>query len=143
MTQLLFPIVWQIILPLIVTSVAFYVILRLLDQHHIADWSARTIFLTALFFPIWVTFVSSTLMRFTLGMGPVSGMSDAFPWGIWIGFDMLCGVALAAGGFFMAGLVHVFHVERFHDMLRPAILTAFLGYLNVFAEHHEPQQARA
>ncbi len=131
MTNLLFTIIWQIVLPLVVTCVVFYIILWLMGQHHVAKWSTKVILLAAIFLPFWVTFTSTTLVRFTQGLGPVSGMNDNFPWGIWIGFDMLCGVALAAGGFVMAGLVHVFRVERFHGMLRPAILTAFLGYLLV------------
>ena len=39
-------------------------------------------------------------------------MSDQFPWGLWIGFDCLCGVMLAAGGFCMVGAVYLFNVER-------------------------------
>jgi Ni/Fe-hydrogenase subunit HybB-like protein len=70
----------------------------------------------------------STVLRFTKGLGAATSLSDAFPWGIWIGFDVLCGVGLAAGGFTLAAIVYVFHVERFHPVLRPSILTAFLGY---------------
>jgi Ni/Fe-hydrogenase subunit HybB-like protein len=70
----------------------------------------------------------STVLRFTKGLGAATSLSDAFPWGIWIGFDVLCGVGLAAGGFTLAAIVYVFHIERFHPVLRPSILTAFLGY---------------
>jgi Ni/Fe-hydrogenase subunit HybB-like protein len=70
----------------------------------------------------------STLLRFTKGLGAVTNLSDQFPWGIWIGFDVLCGVGMAAGGFTLAATVYVFHIERFHAVLRPSILTAFLGY---------------
>ena len=56
-------------------------------------------------------------------------MNDAFPWGMWIGFDMLCGVALAAGGFVLAGTVHVFGLKKYEPFVRPAIVTALLGYL--------------
>jgi Ni/Fe-hydrogenase subunit HybB-like protein len=70
----------------------------------------------------------STLLRFVKGLGAVTNLSDQFPWGIWIGFDVLCGVGLAAGGFTLAATVYVFHIERFHAVLRPSILTAFLGY---------------
>jgi Ni/Fe-hydrogenase subunit HybB-like protein len=54
-------------------------------------------------------------------------MTDAFPWGVWIGF-LQSGVALSAGGFVMAATVHVFHIRRFESILRPSVLTAFLGY---------------
>src|SRR5579859_2614376 len=71
----------------------------------------------------------STVIRFVYGLGAVSNMSDQFPWGLWIGFDLLCGVMLAAGGFCIVGAVYLFNVERLHSVVRPAVLTAFLGYV--------------
>ena len=68
-----------------------------------------------------------TFLRFTQGLGPVTNLSDYNPWGIWIGFDLLCGVGLAAGGFVIAATVHIFHLEKYHRFVRPAILTALLG----------------
>jgi Ni/Fe-hydrogenase subunit HybB-like protein len=70
----------------------------------------------------------STLLRFTKGLGAATHLSDQFPWGLWIGFDVICGVGLAAGGFTLAATVYVFNLRRFHPILRPSILTAFLGY---------------
>jgi len=61
----------------------------------------------------------------------MTNMSDGRGWGLWISFDLYCGVALAAGGFTLAAIVHVFHLEKYHSVVRPAILTAFLGYLLV------------
>ncbi len=69
--------------------------------------------------------------RFAFGLGAVTNLSDRFPWGLWIAFDVLCGVALAAGGFTMAAAVHVFHLKRYEPLLRPAVLTGFLGYVLV------------
>jgi Ni/Fe-hydrogenase subunit HybB-like protein len=71
----------------------------------------------------------STIIRYTRGLGAVSNMTDQFPWGFWIGFDCLCGVMLAAGGFCMVGAVYLFNVESLRSVVRPAVLTAFLGYL--------------
>ncbi len=71
--------------------------------------------------------------RFEAGLGAVTNLSDTFPWGIWIAFDLLCGVALAAGGFVLAAAVHVFHLRRFEPILRPAVLSSFLSYLLVAA----------
>ena len=71
------------------------------------------------------------LMRFIFGIGPVSNMSDSFPWGIWIGLDVMGGVALAAGAFVIAGSAHIFGVKKLEPLVRPAILTGFLGYLLV------------
>jgi Ni/Fe-hydrogenase subunit HybB-like protein len=73
----------------------------------------------------------ATVQRYWLGLGAVTHLSDRFPWGMWVGFDILCGVALAAGGFTLAAITHIFHVRRFEPIVRPAILTAFLGYLLV------------
>ncbi len=73
----------------------------------------------------------ATFVRFTSGLGRATNLTDMYPWGLWIGFDVMCGVGLAAGGFTIAALVHVFNVKRFEPILRPTILTAFLGYLLV------------
>jgi Ni/Fe-hydrogenase subunit HybB-like protein len=69
--------------------------------------------------------------RFAFGLGSATALSDLNPWGMWIGFDVLSGVALAAGGFVIAATVHIFRLEKYHALVRPAILTAFLGYLAV------------
>jgi Ni/Fe-hydrogenase subunit HybB-like protein len=71
------------------------------------------------------------LLRFVYGIGAVTNLSDQFPWGLWISFDVMSGVALAAGAFVIAGTVHVFRLERFEPLVRPAILTGLLGYLLV------------
>jgi len=73
----------------------------------------------------------STFIRFTQGLGASTNLSDAFPWGLWIGFDILCGVGLAAGGFVVAASVYIFNLDRYKPILRPAVLTAFLGYILV------------
>ncbi len=73
----------------------------------------------------------SAYLRFTAGLGASTALSDRFPWGLWIGFDVLCGVALAAGGFMISAVVYVFNIDRFKPIIRPAILTAFSGYLLV------------
>ena len=69
------------------------------------------------------------LIRFGRGLAWATNLNQGYPWGFWIGFDILAGIALAAGGFVVAGLVHVFGGEKYHPMVRPAIVTAFLGYL--------------
>lgn len=67
--------------------------------------------------------------RFVYGLGAVTNLSQSSPWGLWIGFDILAGVALAAGGFTLASTVYIFGLEDYHPVVRPAVLTAFLGYL--------------
>ncbi|HTQ57093.1 MAG TPA: Ni/Fe-hydrogenase cytochrome b subunit [Bryobacteraceae bacterium] len=69
--------------------------------------------------------------RFMFGLGSTTNLTDATPWGLWIGFDVMSGVALAAGGFIVTATVYVFRLEKFHAVVRPAVLTAFLGYAAV------------
>jgi Ni/Fe-hydrogenase subunit HybB-like protein len=69
--------------------------------------------------------------RFLFGMGATTNLSDVNPWGVWVGFDVMGGVALAAGGFIVTATVYIFKLERFHSVVRPAVLTAFLGYAAV------------
>ena len=81
---------------------------------------------------LWAVGGLALVTRFSGGLGASTNLSDTFPWGIWIGFDVLSGVALAAGGFLTAGAVYIFGMKKFYPMLRPAILTAYLGYMMVF-----------
>ena len=67
-------------------------------------------------------------IRFLFGLGAMTNLCDQHPWGIWIAIDVATGVALAAGGFTSAALGHIIHKERYHVILRPALLTAMLGY---------------
>ena len=66
-----------------------------------------------------------TFLRFTKGIGAVTNLDDNNPWGLWIGFDLLCGVALAAGGYVTSAACYIFGLKRYHSAVRPAILTAF------------------
>jgi Ni/Fe-hydrogenase subunit HybB-like protein len=71
--------------------------------------------------------VIAAVLRFTLGLGATTNLSDEFPWGLWIGFDFL-GIGLAAAGFTIVAAVHLFHAEDYEPIVRPALLTAFIGY---------------
>lgn len=72
-----------------------------------------------------------TWIRFSKGLAATTNLSDSYPWGLWIGFDVLCGVALAAGGYVLASAVHLFGLREYRPLVRPAILTGFLGYFFV------------
>jgi len=67
--------------------------------------------------------------RFAFGLGAATHLSQQSPWGLWIGFDMLCGVALAAGGYTLAAAVYMFGLKEYRPVVRAAILTGFLGYV--------------
>lgn len=99
--------------------------------------SRRTLYL------FWIVSLIVLGIRFSKGLGAMTAMSDEFPWGVWIGL-LQSGVALAAGGFVIAATVHIFHIQRFEPILRPMVLTAFLGYsfvaLTLFIEVGRPQR---
>lgn len=86
-------------------------------------------FWKVVFCVIMVLGLYSLCVRYFQGLGAVSNLSDTFPWGIWIGFDCLCGVMLAAGAFVVTGAVYLLDIKRLHCIARPAVLTAFLGYV--------------
>lgn len=67
-------------------------------------------------------------IRIFYGLGAVTNLDTQHPWGIWIAIDVGCGVALAAGGFTTAALGHVIHRDKYEALIRPALLTAMLGY---------------
>jgi Ni/Fe-hydrogenase subunit HybB-like protein len=82
----------------------------------------------AIFVVVMLSGLYATYLRIFHGLGGSTNLSDQFPWGLWIAFDVMCGVGLAAGGFTLVAIVHIFNIERYKPVLRPAILTAFLGY---------------
>lgn len=67
--------------------------------------------------------------RLLLGIGPATNLSDNYPWGFWIGFDILVGIALAAPGLTLGTAVHLFGMKQYHHFVRPAILSSLLGYI--------------
>lgn len=73
--------------------------------------------------------LAAIVYRFAFGLGAATNLSDRFPWGLWIGLDVLVGIALAAGGFTLALTVYILNLERYRPLLRPALLTAFIGYV--------------
>jgi Ni/Fe-hydrogenase subunit HybB-like protein len=68
--------------------------------------------------------------RFLFGLGATTNL-DNNPWGLWIGFDVMAGVALAAGGFVTSGAVYLFGMKEYQPVVRSALLTGFLGYFLV------------
>jgi Ni/Fe-hydrogenase subunit HybB-like protein len=70
-------------------------------------------------------------IRFTQGLAATTNLSHTYPWGLWIGFDVMSGVALAAGGFVTSTAVYLFGMKEYKPIVRAAILTGFLGYFLV------------
>lgn len=71
------------------------------------------------------------MWRYAFGIGAISDLSYSYPWGFWISFDLFTGVVISSGGFITAGLVYILRLKQFEPILRPAVLTAFLGYIMV------------
>jgi Ni/Fe-hydrogenase subunit HybB-like protein len=88
----------------------------------VTPWDAVFAVILAIGIPILV-------YRFTFGLAAATNLTQTTPWGIWIGIDMLSGIALAAGGFTIAASVYLLGLEDYHPIVRPAVLTGFLGYL--------------
>jgi len=96
-----------------------------MKQSDIKTWTPGTVLCAALM----LLGGAAGLYRLGAGLGASTNLSDSFPWGMWLGVDMFAGVAMAAGGFIIAAMVYVFHLEKYRPIVRPAILTAFIGYL--------------
>ncbi|MCC7511227.1 MAG: Ni/Fe-hydrogenase cytochrome b subunit, partial [Anaerolineae bacterium] len=71
------------------------------------------------------------MARYAYGIGAISDLSYSYPWGFWISFDLFTGVVISSGGFLMAGTVYILRIKEFQPLLRPAVLTALLGYIMV------------
>jgi Ni/Fe-hydrogenase subunit HybB-like protein len=68
------------------------------------------------------------LVRFALGIGAISNLSNTFPWGFWISFDIYTGIAISSGAFLLAAAVYIFNLQQFRPLVMPSILTALIGY---------------
>ena len=69
------------------------------------------------------------IIRFIYGIGPISNLSNAYPWGFWVSFDLFTGIAISSGAFVLASIVYIFELEEFRPLLRPTLLTGLLGYI--------------
>jgi Ni/Fe-hydrogenase subunit HybB-like protein len=77
---------------------------------------------------LWGLGTVAAIYRFTHGLGASTSLNDGYPWGLWIAFDVVVGTGLASGGYAMALLVFIFNKGRYHPLVRPALVTSFLGY---------------
>jgi Ni/Fe-hydrogenase subunit HybB-like protein len=69
------------------------------------------------------------VIRFTRGLGAITNLSQSYPWGLWIGFDVVTGVAFAGGAYVITFLVYVLKQERYHSIVRVTVLNGFLAYV--------------
>jgi octaheme c-type cytochrome (tetrathionate reductase family) len=102
-----------------------------MNMHHEAAPLAEEKFLTPgvmVLLALMAVGLAFVIVRFLFGIGKVANLNNQFPWGIWIGIDVASGVALAAGGFTTGAIAYVFNRDQYHAVIRPALLTAMLGY---------------
>jgi len=69
------------------------------------------------------------VIRFGWGLGAVTNLNQQFPWGLWIGFDVMAGVALAGGAYVITFLVYIMRLEKYHSIVRVTVLNGFLAYV--------------
>jgi len=74
--------------------------------------------------------VGTGIYRLAVGLGASTNLSDAFPWGLWIGFDFSL-IAFAGAGFTLAAVVYILNLEQYRPLARASVLTGFLGYVAV------------
>ena len=69
------------------------------------------------------------VIRFIWGIGAISNLSNTYPWGFWISFDIFTGIAISSGAFLLAAAVYILDLKQFRPLLMPSVLTALLGYI--------------
>ena len=79
--------------------------------------------------PIMLATAVIVVIRFTKGLGAVTNLSQDYPWGLWIGFDVITGVALAGGAYVLTFMVYVLRLEAYRPIVRATILNGFLAYV--------------
>jgi len=70
------------------------------------------------------------VLRLAFGLGqPITNLNQQYPWGLWIGFDVVTGVAFAGGAYVMCFIVYILGAEKYHPIIRATVLNGFLAYL--------------
>ncbi|WP_019851426.1 NrfD/PsrC family molybdoenzyme membrane anchor subunit [Desulfitobacterium sp. PCE1] len=94
-------------------------------------WKFRMTPMRWVFMAIAAAALAVIIVRFILGLGATTNLNDQWPWGLWISFDVLLGVALAGGGYGTALIVYVLRRDKFYPIARSAMVTSLLGYIVV------------
>lgn len=69
------------------------------------------------------------IYRFIYGIGSVTNLSQEVPWGLWIGFDVVTGVAFAGGAYVVTFMVYILKINKYHSIVRATVLNGFLAYV--------------
>lgn len=79
--------------------------------------------------PVIVAGLIILYFRFVYGIGAVTNLSQEFPWGLWIGFDVVTGVAFAGGSYVVTFVVYIMRMEKYHSIVRVTVLNGLLAYI--------------
>jgi len=94
------------------------------------NWPIRLTWWDKALLAIMAVAVVITAVRFAAGIGSVANINNAYPWGWWVGYGIMTMIAIGGVGFTITGLVEVLGGHRYHSLLRPAVLMAFLCYVS-------------
>lgn len=78
--------------------------------------------------PIILLGIGLIVLRYVQGLGAVTNLSQEVPWGIWIGFDVVTGVAFAGGAYVVTFMVYILNMRKYHSIVRVTVLNGFLAY---------------
>ncbi len=69
------------------------------------------------------------IIRFWKGIGAITNLTQDVPWGLWIGFDVVTGVAFAGGAYVITFMVYILNMRKYHSIVRVTVLNGFLAYV--------------
>ena len=70
------------------------------------------------------------IVRMINGLGTTTGLSDGYPWGLWIVYDIFF-VPFSAGAFMILAVTHIYGKKEYHSIARPVVVAGFLGEIMV------------
>jgi len=79
--------------------------------------------------PIMLLGLTIIAIRFWKGLGSVTNLTQDVPWGLWIGFDVVTGVAFAGGAYVLTFMVYILNMRKYHSIVRITVLNGFLAYV--------------
>ncbi|MCD4737398.1 MAG: Ni/Fe-hydrogenase cytochrome b subunit [Bacteroidales bacterium] len=79
--------------------------------------------------PIMILGLVLIIIRFWKGIGSITNLTQEVPWGLWIGFDVVTGVAFAGGAYVITFLVYILNMKKYHSIVRVTVLNGFLAYV--------------
>jgi Ni/Fe-hydrogenase subunit HybB-like protein len=79
--------------------------------------------------PIMIFGLLLIAYRFWKGIGSITNLTQEVPWGLWIGFDVVTGVAFAGGAYVLTFMVYILNMHKYHSIVRITVLNGFLAYV--------------